>query len=99
MTAHVQGRGKVYDQKAIGAYGGGGFLAHGFLGSDEGGENDDAGVVEELGDFGAAAEVFAAFIGGEAEVLADAAAHVLAVEDDDSPALVEEAALERKGER
>ena len=79
----------VQQKEAIGADGGGGFLADGFFGGDEGGEDDDAGVVEELGDFAGAAEVFAALEGGEAEVLADSAAHILAVENNDGAAGIE----------
>ena len=77
----------------------GGLLADRFVGGDERGEDDDAGVVEELGDFGAAAEVLAALVGREAQVVADAAAHVLAVEHDDGAALVEQLALQGIGER
>ena len=99
LATDFDGRGEMDDEEAIAADGGGGFLADDFVGGDEGGEDDDAGVVEELGDFTAAAEVFATLVGCKAEVAADAAAHVLAVEDYDGAALIEQAALQGIGER
>ena len=51
------------------------------VGRDEGGDDDDAGVGEELGGFGDAADVFHAVFGGEAEVAVEPVADVVAVED------------------
>ena len=55
--------------------------------------------LNSLADLGAAAEVLAAVVGREAQVVADAAAHVLAVEHDDGPAHVEQLPLQGIGHR
>ena len=62
LAADFERRGEVDDEEPLAADDFGGFLADGFVGGDERGEDDDAGVVEELGDFGAAAEVFAPLV-------------------------------------
>ena len=58
--------------------------AHGiavlFVRADEAGDRDDAGIGEQLGDFADAANVFGAVFGGEAEVLVQAHADVVAIE-------------------
>jgi hypothetical protein len=51
------------------------------VGGDERGDADEAGIGEELGDLTYAADVFLAFMGGEAEVGAQAMADVIAIED------------------
>ena len=49
---------------------------------DEGGDADQARVVQRLGDLGRAAEVFGTFFRRKAEVAADTETHVLTVEHD-----------------
>ena len=58
-----------------------GDLAVGTEGGDEGGDDDEAGVVEELGDVGDAADVFLAAGGGEVEIGVEAGADVVAIEE------------------
>src|SRR5205085_2660576 len=99
LAADVDRRGQMHDQEAVSANSGGSFLAYLFFRGEERGKDDQAGVVEQLGDLSAAAEVFAPLIGGEAEVLADAAAHVLAVEDNRGPAFIEQASLQGISQR
>src|SRR5262249_459094 len=59
---------------------------------------NDAGVIEKFRYLRAAAKIFAPLVGGEAEVFADPAAHVLAVQNDNGAAFVEQASLERVGQ-
>ena len=57
-----------------------GELAERFLGRDEGVEADEAGLEEELGDFGDAADVFLAVGVGETEAPVEAVAEVPVVQ-------------------
>jgi len=50
-------------------------------GGDEGGDEDKAGVVEELGEVGDTADVFLAAGGGEVEIGVEAGADVVAIEE------------------
>src|SRR6266550_1720303 len=86
------------DQEPLAADRGRCLLADRLVRGDKGGQNDGSCVVEQSGDFGTTAKVLASFVGGEAQVLTDSAAHVLAVEHDNGPALVEEPPLDRVGE-
>ena len=69
------------------------------VGGDEGGDGDDAGLGEQGGDLADAADVLVTIFGGEAEVLAQPVANVVAVEDEGGVALADEAALDGIGER
>jgi len=64
----------------------------------EGADGNDAGIIDEAGDFGGAAEVFGAAGGGEIEFFADTEAHVFAIEDDADGAEIEEALFEGIGD-
>lgn len=55
-------------------------IAVGAVGGDEARDGDGAAVGEQFGDLGDAADVFLAVLGGEAEVLVEAEADVVAVE-------------------
>jgi integrase len=68
------------------------------VGGDEGGDDDDAAVGHEFRDFGDAADVFDAVLGGEAEVRVEAVPDVVAVEDVSVDGAVEEFAFELAGE-
>lgn len=57
-----------------------GNLTVGAVGGDEGGDGDGGGVGEELGDLGNAADVLVAVLLGEAQVLVEPEADVVAVE-------------------
>ena len=69
-------------------------VAVGAVRRDEGRERDDAGVGEELRDLADAADVLGAVLGREAEVLVEAVADVVAVEDVGAHAALPEALLE-----
>ena len=66
--------------------------------ADERAEGDEAAVDEEFGDFGDAADVFAAVVFGEAEAGIEAGAEVIAVEEDGGAALGVEGSFEEVGE-
>ena len=59
---------------------------------------DDAGVGEQLGDLADAADVLLAVGGGEAEVLVQAVADVVAVEHVGELAALHQGVLEREGD-
>ena len=63
LSADFDRRGEVDDEEPLAADCRRRFLTDGFVGGDKGGQDDDPGVVEELGDLSAAAQVFAAFFG------------------------------------
>lgn len=67
------------------------------VGRDEGGDGDGGRVGEELGDLADAADVLVAVGLGEAQVLVEAEAHVVAVEAVGGEAQVQEVLLERGG--
>lgn len=67
------------------------------VGRDEGGDGDGGRVGEELGDFGDAADVLVAVLLGEAEVLVEAEADVVAVETVGGDAKVQQVLLEGRG--
>jgi len=72
--------------------------AEGLGGGDEGAERDDAGVAEEPGDFGGAAEVFAAVVVAEAEAAVEACAEEVAVEESGEVAFFVEGFFDGGGE-
>lgn len=84
----------------VGAGGGGGSMqgagrvAVGAVGRDEGGNGNGGGVGKQLGNLGDAADVFVAVSLGEAQVLVEAEADVVAVEAVGGDAEVEEVLLE-----
>lgn len=75
-----------------------GDLAVGAVGGDEGGEGDGGAVGKELGDLGDAAYVLVAVGLGEAEVLVEAEADVVAVEAVGGEPEVQEVLLEGGGD-
>ena len=72
-------------------------VAVGAVGRDEGGDGDGGGVGEELGDLGDAADVFVAVLFGEAQVLVEAEADVVAVEAVGGQTQMQEVLLKRSG--
>ena len=68
------------------------------VGADEAGQRDDAGVGEQLGDLADAADVFLAVGGGEAEVLVQPVADVVAVEHVGQPAALHQGVFQREGD-
>ena len=68
------------------------------IGADEAGHGDDAGVGEQLGDLADAADVLFAVGGGEAEVLVQAVADVVAVENVGQVAALHQGVLQGEGE-
>lgn len=86
---------------AAGAGGGvqlAGDLAVGLVGRDEGGQGNGAGVGEQLGDLGDAANVLVAVLFAEAQVLVEAEADVVAVEAVGGQAEVQQVLLEGGGD-
>lgn len=73
-------------------------IAVGAVGRDEGGDGDGGRVGKELGDLADAADVLVAVGLGEAQVLVEAEAHVVAVEAVGGEAQVEEVLLEGGGD-
>lgn len=73
-------------------------LAVGLVRADEAGDGDGAAVGEQLGDLGDAANVLVAVLLGEAEVLVQAEAHVVAVEAVGGHAQVQEVLLQGGGD-
>ena len=65
---------------------------------DERDEGDDAGVGEEFGDFGDAADILLSVFVGEAEIFVETGANGIAVEHLDGVALLVELVLEGDGE-
>ena len=68
------------------------------IGADEAGHGDDAAVGEQLGDLADAADVLLAVGGGEAEVLVQPVADVVAVEDVGQPAALHQGVFQREGD-
>src|SRR3954462_10796964 len=79
LAADFEWGGEVYDQEPLAADDVGGLLTDRFVGGDKRTDAENAGVVEEPGDLRTAAKVFAPLVRRETEVLADAAAHILAI--------------------
>ena len=73
-------------------------LPVGTEGGDEGCEDDDAGFHEQLGDFAHAADVFDAVFVGEAQVAAQAVAHVITVQYESAASHLVQFFFDRMGE-
>ena len=99
LAADLERSREVDDEEPVAADPLGSLLPHLLVGSHEGADAEDAGVVEELRHLDAAPEVFASFRRGKAKILADAQPHVLPVEHDDGATEVEKLPLERLGDR
>ena len=90
---------QMHDQKAVTPDNVGRPLADFFAGGQKRGDADQPGVVHEPGDFRAAAEVLTPVVGTEAQVTADAAAHVLPIQYADRAPHFKQPALQGIGER
>ena len=96
--AHLEGRGHVDFLEVVGADDVAREPAQLLGGTDKGGQGDDAGVDEELGHLGNAADVFPAVLRAEAEVGVDAGTDVVAVEQAAQEATAVQLALQGHGQ-
>src|SRR5688500_6093625 len=71
-----------------------GYLAHFITGCNESRQADQARVVHQSRDLGTTTQVFRSIVGRESQILADAAAEVLSINDCASSAVVKQASFQ-----
>src|SRR5262245_30067245 len=99
LATNVEWAVEVDHQKPLAADRAGRLLPDRFIGRDKGGDDDHPRLVKKPGDFCTSPQVLAPVVGRKAQVFADAAAHVLAIEDDHGPTLIEQFSFQGIRER
>lgn len=89
---------EIDSEETFAADGRGDAIANGQAWSDEGGDTEEAGIVDNFGEVGGASEIFRAIFRRVSEIAVHPLSHGIAIDDDDGSTGIEEFAFEGMGD-